>query len=661
MSRVISFSITALVLAAIGSLHITSAHAQFQRCPLITQISLEECRTLEKLFFDTDGPNWINIRGWLRSNQPCEWYGVTCLSEGWPRRITKIDLSGNDLSGSLPGELSRLTQLRELRIDNSGPGHRFRKLTGNLPAVLGQLEHLEVLLLGNNDFTGSIPMEYGNLASLQQLSLANNKLTGPVPESFAELGNVRRMDLSGNQLAGTIPDVFAALTSLEDLDLSSNLFTGPVPTALGRLTKLRSLNLSGNALTGALPDTLANLSRLIWLSLADNDLAGALPLHTARFAAGINSCSLSGNQLCIPDNPVYADLDPVCGLPKDGTCRVCAGTDCDALEAVFVATGGTAWMTRSDWLATRDLCRWHGVSCTGDRVTGLYLANNAVSGRLPGALGELVLLEELNLSGNVLSGPVPDSLSTLTALSVVNMSDNQLSGPVPLAVASLGSRAQVCDFSGNPGLCMPDQPDYRAFGPNICGISLNTLCGEFPLVQVSGLRVEPQEQAARLYWQTDAPAIGLRFDVEIITGQDVSVAGSVHGKAPTTYSYTVENLHSGPHTFQIRQISPTGASVVTDPLTVRLYEPGLTITGPYPNPFFTRTQLSLVAGSELPVQVDVFDVTGRRIQTLYRGQPALHVPWSLQFGPAALPGGTYFIRVLSQNATLQTFQVQHVR
>ena len=665
MFRVISGAITVLVLAAACGLHTAPAHAQPQRCPLIKQISLEECRTLEKLFFDTDGPNWINIRGWLRSNQPCEWYGITCLSEAWPRRITKIDLSGNDLSGSLPGELSRLTQLRELRIDNSGPGHRFRKLTGNLPAVLGQLEHLEVLLLGDNEFTGSIPIEYGNLANLRELSLANSNLTGPIPESFTGLQNIRQMDLSGNQLAGSIPISLSALTSLEDLDLSGNLFTGPVPTALGSLTRLQSLNLSSNSLTGVLPDTLANLSRLIWLSMANNDLAGALPLNTARFAAGITSCTLTGNQLCIPDNPVYEDLgsEPVCGLPKDGSCKVCAGADCDALETIFAATGGTAWTTATNWLATGDLCSWHGVSCTGNRVTGLVLADNAVRGRLPGLLGELSFLEELNLSGNELSGRVPDSLSALMALSVVDLSDNQLSGPVPLAVASLGSRARMCDLSGNLGLCMPDQPDYRAFGPTICGINLTPLCGEFPLVSVSGVRAEPQDQAARVYWQTASPAIGLRFDVEIVTLQDVLVAGSVKGvrQAPATYSYTVENLQSGLHTFQIRQISPTGASIVTDPVTVMLFEPGLTVNGPYPNPFSTRTQLTLVAGSELPVQVDVFDVSGRRIQTLYKGQPALHVPWSLQFGQASLPGGTYFIRVLSQNTTLQSYQVQHIK
>ena len=665
MFRVIRNLVCYATLTVAVFISIPAAYAQLQRCPLIDQITLEECRTLEKLFFDTDGPNWINIRGWLRSNQPCEWYGITCESQGWPRKITKIDLSGNDLTGSLPGELSRLTELRELRIDNSGPGVRFRKLTGNLPAVLGQLEHLEILLLGDNDFTGSIPLEYGKLANLRELSLANSRLTGPIPESFGGLRNIHLLDLSGNQLAGGIPTVLSTLTSLEALDLSQNLLSGAIPIALGNLTNLRSLNLSGNDLTGTMPDTMANLNSLIWLSLADNELTGALPLRTAQFATTINACTLTGNDLCLPSNSVYEQLgdDPICGLPKDDACKICVGPDCPALESIFESTTGTTWTNASLWLATRNPCDWHGVDCADDRVTRLVMPNNTIEGALPDSLADLTHLGELNLANNALTGNLPTSLAGLPALSVIDLSDNQLSGTVPLSVASLGAAAQICDLSGNIGLCMPNEPEYRALGQSaICGIDLRPLCGEFPLVLVNDLRVIPLEQSAQLSWQVSTSAEGLRFDIETINNGTPEVAGSVLGsqQAPAEYSFVVPNLGSGWHTLQIRQVSPSGAFSVSDAVSVRLYKPSLEITGPYPNPFTTQTQLTLVTGSTMTVQVDVFDVTGRKVQALFDGQPALHTPWSLRFGDLSLPGGTYFIRILTQDA-VQSYQVQYVK
>ncbi|MYJ56555.1 MAG: hypothetical protein F4096_09005, partial [Rhodothermaceae bacterium] len=184
----------------------TATRAQFVGCPLIDQITLQACKVLEKLFYDTDGYNWRNVRGWLRTNQPCDWYGITCRSSQWPRDIIHIDLSGNNLTGTLPGDLAFLEELQSIRIDNSGPGIRLRKLTGQIPTTLGDLEHLEVLTLGNNAFTGTIPAELGNLSNLRELSLEANELEGPIPERLGQLLQLQSLDLGGNSLCGPIPD-----------------------------------------------------------------------------------------------------------------------------------------------------------------------------------------------------------------------------------------------------------------------------------------------------------------------------------------------------------------------------------------------------------------------------------------------------------------------
>ena len=127
------------------------------------------------LYNRTDGDKWTDNTGWLLSADPCTWFGVSC-SGG---QVLQISLISNKLTGSIPAELGNLTALSVLNLDNN-------KLTGSIPAELGNLTALSVLNLDNNKLTGSIPAELGNLTALSVLNLDNNTLTGSIP---AELGN----------------------------------------------------------------------------------------------------------------------------------------------------------------------------------------------------------------------------------------------------------------------------------------------------------------------------------------------------------------------------------------------------------------------------------------------------------------------------------------
>ena len=339
---------TVVVLAVLAA---SPARAQTWECQHIEQITFEECTVLERVFTETNGLNWLRSSGWLRSNQPCAWYGITCRSTAWPRPVIRIDLSDNNLTGNLPGELSLLTELRELRIDNSGPGLRKKKLAGILPTTLGMLAKLEVLVLSENAFDGTIPPELQQLSSLRTLKLDGNAFTGPIPEQLSSLSGLEELSLAGNMLAGRIPAALASLESLRHLNLSNNLLGGSVPSVLGTLAELRSLDLSRNDLSGPLPTSLAMLNYMHRLSLANNRLEGPLTLSLASFASGVNACLLEGNQLCLPDAPPYASLGggPVCGLPPNKACSVCQGIaeiptgECHALEAAYETMRGREW------------------------------------------------------------------------------------------------------------------------------------------------------------------------------------------------------------------------------------------------------------------------------------------------------------------------------
>lgn len=91
---------------------------------------------------------------------------------------------------------------------------------------------------------------------------------------------------------------------------------------------------------------------------------------------------------------------------------------------------------------------------------------------------------------------------------------------------------------------------------------------------------------------------------------------------------------------------------------------GATLSEAYPNPFRDRTTLSLRLVRPAFVEVAVYDVVGRRVASLLDGQRRAQGSYLLEFGPAALPSGPYFVRahVRDEHGTrILTRELLHVR
>ena len=145
-------------------------------CSIVTEIPQAECEALVALYDSTDGPNWTNNSDWQVTTTLCSWYGVSCYAGS----VYQIDLTSNQLNGSLPPELANLTNLRYLYL-------RSNQLSGSIPIELGNLTSLESLSLYSNQLSGSIPPELGNLAALQHLFLDDNQLSGSIPVDLMNL------------------------------------------------------------------------------------------------------------------------------------------------------------------------------------------------------------------------------------------------------------------------------------------------------------------------------------------------------------------------------------------------------------------------------------------------------------------------------------------
>lgn len=63
-------------------------------------------------------------------------------------------------------------------------------------------------------------------------------------------------------------------------------------------------------------------------------------------------------------------------------------SDRTALTALYAATGGSSWRTKTNWLSDEPMATWHGVVGNAyDRVIELRLQDNDLSGEIPPELG----------------------------------------------------------------------------------------------------------------------------------------------------------------------------------------------------------------------------------------------------------------------------------
>ena len=121
-------------------------------------------------------------------------------------------------------------------------------LTGSIPPELGGLASLESLSLGGNDLTGSIPPELGGLVSLESLRIGGNDLDGSIPPELGELTGLKVLRLQNNDLTGSIPPELGDLSLLTELWVHRNRLSGPLPLSLARLAALQSLRYNATGL-----------------------------------------------------------------------------------------------------------------------------------------------------------------------------------------------------------------------------------------------------------------------------------------------------------------------------------------------------------------------------------------------------------------------------
>ena len=408
------------------------------------------------LYNSTDGPNWTNT--WDLAEPMDGWYGITLGGEGC---VVCIDLdgdsncsfegqSGNGLSGSLPSEITMISELKSLLID-------FNNLKGNLPNDLWQLKKLERIQIINNNFEGPLPVGLGNLENIFAVSFGNNSLSGCIPDDYINICS-QNINLEGNpalpwsggfvnfcngedqigapcddgrnytvndqiqddctcigtsvceELLHPDYDALMALyastagenwtendgwkegvegTSCDPCDWNGGTWYG-VSCESGRVSEI---NIQGNNLEGILPPELGELDSLINLVIISNSLPGPIPIELDSLnklvGLDLNNNFLTGQ---IPD---FKHLPNLLHL--------------------------ALWNNQ----ITDTIPDFQGLP----NLRNLVLRGNNISGNLPD-FSSLPNLQNLELYLNNLSGNLPN-FNNLSNLQSLLIRSNSFSGPFP--------------------------------------------------------------------------------------------------------------------------------------------------------------------------------------------------------------------------------------
>lgn len=398
------------------------------------------------------------LKGWLEGDE-CRfvgnygraWDGIDCNEDG---KVRAIALDAANLQGSIPPEISLLTDLENLIIKNNP------NLVGEIPHEIGNsMSRLRQLGLYNNNLGGSIPKSIFKLSQLVYLNLAGNALRGEV--NWEEISHYQKklerlilhnnflegsvefhllaksplllLVLSNNQFGGYIDETLGSMTSLEYLYLNKNELIGSIPDGIGNLVNIKSINFDENKLYGTLPITFGNLVTLEHFSAKKNTLSGGFP-DSMKLLHNLQTLNLARNAMTghLSDLPHMKGLKNL-HLYQNGF----VGT---IPQALFELSNLEVLFLSSNLLTGEIPLAVNGAQQT---LKSLYLSDNKLRGHVPHELCDLYKLEDLFIDTNDLDGLLPTCLGSLSNLKRLYAFKNRLNGDIPSGLLELPHLIEV--------------------------------------------------------------------------------------------------------------------------------------------------------------------------------------------------------------------------
>ncbi|XP_020210207.2 receptor-like protein EIX2 [Cajanus cajan] len=320
--------------------------------------------------------------------------------------LVNIDLSSNNLMGSIPDDLTSLSGLTGLNLSRN-------HLSGNIPSNIQKMKSLESLDFSNNSLSGPIPTVMSFMDNLGFLNLSYNNFLGLIPINDHFLTFDNRSFLGNSRLCGgpltnkcSIGDGVRVPTSVDHEDKNDNN---------DKKEKDWSLETHFPYVDGVVDKMYVAIMVRVARDRQKRLVVGGdyLPITIHMIQSSI--CMIMD---VFPSNVKFVLLWLLCTFMFNSvTCSLkvhCNEKDVHILllfkEGVTDPSGFL-----SSWITQQHCCQWTGIKCdsiTG-RVTELNLPCHAgdkdhkshcLSGQLNLSLLELQFLSYLNLSNNAFKG-----------------------------------------------------------------------------------------------------------------------------------------------------------------------------------------------------------------------------------------------------------------
>ncbi|KAL1348806.1 hypothetical protein HN51_024833 [Arachis hypogaea] len=379
----------------------------------------------------------------------CKWRRIQCDSA---KRVTAIQIGNQNLQGTLPKELEKLSALQNLECQGNS-------LTGSFPYLP---KSVQKLIIHDNKFN-SIPNDiFKGLGSLQEVNMDDIPFPPwQIPQSLADCVALRTFTAQRVGFVGTIPDLFGKnghFPGLIFLGLSGNSLEGPLPPSLATssietvlvngnsrlngtisvlktMTSLKQFWAHGNAFTGPIPD-MSNHNHLYDINLRDNQLTGVIPLSLTTLPS-LKVVNLTNN-LFQGSPPKFKDgvgVDNYLDKGRNQYCTPIPGEPCssvvNALLSAIEPLGYPLIFAKTWW--GNDPCgnKWLGIICSGGNISVVNFQGMGLSGAISPSFATLTSVTKLVLSNNNLTSKIPTELTTMPHLQELDVSNNNLYGNVP--------------------------------------------------------------------------------------------------------------------------------------------------------------------------------------------------------------------------------------
>ncbi|XP_073105047.1 uncharacterized protein [Elaeis guineensis] len=428
---------------------------------------------------------WRSISDVVLSNNKLTGSITSSFGNGVLPNLTRIDLTDNLLSGTIPVSLFSLPSLQNLLLGQnqfsdhleefSNPPSTLsyvdlsnNRLQGPIPKSVFRLSNLKVLNLASNNFSGTVVLDsLGCLRNLSELDLSNNSLSGTIPVSLFSLPSLQELVLRQNQFSGHLQEFPNPSSTLSFVDLSNNMLQGPIPKSVFRLSNLRALILASNNFSGTVGlASIGNLRNLSFLDLSNNmlsvidgDDSSSLASFPSIYSLSLVSCNLSRLPAFLRYQKGVEILD--LSMNRIGGSipswiwsieKYSSVTYVNLSFNMFTSVEGPPYFSNfSSMILDLQANMLQGpLPVPPPNTIALDYSNNSFTSSIPSNFSAYIgFTIFLSLSNNRLTGEIPPSICNASYLKVIDLSNNNLNGSISSCLLEGSNHLVILNLRGN--------------------------------------------------------------------------------------------------------------------------------------------------------------------------------------------------------------------